>query len=93
MTIVLKLKDASGNAVGDTQPWLGAAGHMMIFSKDGQTVVHSHPADGAENAALVKKGEMRFTGRFPKPGAYRVFAQFQRGGVIHTIPFTIEVKA
>lgn len=92
-TLVLKLTNASGSPVGDTEPWLGAAGHLMIFSKDGQTVVHSHPAHGAENDALVKKGEMRFNGRFPKPGVYRVFAQFQRKGIIHTIPFTIEVKS
>ena len=91
-TLSLKLKDEAGKPVGDTQPWLGAAGHLMIFSQDGQTVVHSHPAHGEENEKLVKQGEMRFTGRFPKPGLYRVFAQFQRNGKIHTLPFTIQVK-
>lgn len=91
-TLVLKLTDETGRPVGDTVPWLGAAGHLMIFSQDGGTVVHSHPAHGAENERLVKQGEMRFTGRFPKPGLYRVFAQFQRGKTIHTIPFTIVVR-
>lgn len=89
----VKLTDGAGKPVGDTQPWLGAAGHLMIFSQDGQTVVHSHPADGAENERLVKEGELRFSGRFPKAGLYRVFVQFQRNEKIHTIPFTIEVKA
>ncbi|MBC8064695.1 MAG: FixH family protein [Chlorobia bacterium] len=91
-TLVLKITDSTGKPVGDTVPWLGAAGHLMIFSQDGHTVVHSHPAHGEENARLVKQGEMRFSGRFPKPGIYRIFAQFQRQGKIHTIPFTIEVK-
>ncbi len=91
-TIVIKLADKDGKPVGDTVPWLGAAGHLMIFSQDGQTVVHSHPADGEENAKLVKEGELRFTGRFPKAGRYRAFVQFQRGESIHTIPFTLDVK-
>jgi hypothetical protein len=90
--LTVKLTDASGKPVGDTQPWLGAAGHLMIFSQDGQTVVHSHPADGEENERLVKEGELRFTGRFPKAGLYRVFVQFQRNGRIHTIPCTTSVK-
>jgi len=90
--LTVKLTDQVGKPVSDTEPWLGAAGHLMIFSQDGQTVVHSHPADGDENQRLVKQGELRFTGRFPKAGLYRVFVQFQRAGKIHTIPFTIEVK-
>lgn len=91
-TLVVKLTGKDGKGVGDTTPWLGAAGHLMIFSQDGQTVVHSHPADGEEDRARVKQGEIRFSGRFPKAGMYRAFVQFKRGGFIHTIPFTLEVK-
>lgn len=29
---------------------------------------------------------------FPKPAIYKIFAQFQRGGKISTIPFVVEVK-
>lgn len=93
-TLQVKLTDTkSGIAAGDTVPWLGAAGHMMIFHTDGQTVVHSHPKEDAENAALVKKGIVRFTGRFPKPGMYKVYAQFDWHGKIRTLNFAIEVKA
>jgi YHS domain-containing protein len=92
-TIQVKLFDVkSGMAVGDTIKWLGAAGHMMIFHKDGNTVVHSHPAEDAENEALVKKGIVRFTGRFPKAGVYKVYAQFDWQGKVRTLPFAIEVK-
>ncbi len=93
-TIQVKLFDVkTGQAVGDTVKWLGAAGHMMIFHEDGQTVVHSHPAEDAENEALVKKGIVRFTGRFPKPGLYKVYAQFDWQGAIRTLGFAIEVKS
>lgn len=92
-SIEIRLTDAkTGKAAGDTIPWLGAAGHLMIFHQDGQTVVHSHPEEDKENAALVKKGVVRFNGRFPKAGKYKVYAQFNWKGKIHTLPFAIEVK-
>ncbi len=92
-TIQVKLFDRkSGMPAGDTIKWLGAAGHMMIFHKDGQTVVHSHPAEDAENEALVKRGIVRFTGRFPKAGIYKIYAQFEWKGTVRTLPFGIEVK-
>lgn len=92
-TLQVKLVDAAtGKPAGDTVPWLGAAGHMMIFIEDGQTVVHSHPADDPENAELVKKGVVRFSGRFPKAGLYKVYSQFDWHGEIHTLGFVIRVK-
>lgn len=65
---------------------------MMIFHEDGQTVVHSHPAENEENAAQVKQGMVHFTGRFPKPGLYKVYAQFDWRGAVRTLGFAIEVK-
>ena len=89
-TVKLNLEH-EGKPVSDLEKWLGAWAHLMIFSPDGQTVVHSHPNEGAEGDALAAKGEVHFSARFPKAGKYRVFAQFQRDGKIHTLPFTIEV--
>lgn len=92
-TLEVKLFDErTGKPAGDTIPWLGAAGHLMIFHEDGQTVVHSHPAESEENDALVKQGVVRFTGRFPKPGLYKAYAQFSWHESIHTLGFVIEVK-
>jgi hypothetical protein len=92
-TLQVKLFDAkTGGPAGDTVKWLGAAGHMMIFHKDGQTVVHSHPAEDEANEALVKQGIIRFTGRFPKAGDYKVYAQFDWRGKVRTLGFAIRVK-
>jgi len=92
-TLAVKLTDAaSGQPVTDLQPYLGAAGHLMIFSADGATTVHSHPADDEETKKLVGQGTVRFLARFPKAGKYRAFAQFQRGGQVRTLKFTLEVK-
>jgi YHS domain-containing protein len=92
-TLMVKLTDAeTGKPAGDTVKWLGAAGHMMIFHQDGLTVVHSHPAENEENEAQVKQGMVHFTGRFPKPGLYKVYAQFDWRGAVRTLGFAIEVK-
>ena len=92
-TLQVKLSDEkTGDLAGDTVKWLGAAGHMMIFIKDGQTVVHSHPAENAENDALVKQGVVRFNARFPKSGIYKVYAQFDWHGAVRTLGYAIEVK-
>lgn len=92
-TLMVKLADQkTGQPAGDTVKWLGAAGHMMIFHQDGMTVVHSHPAETEESEAQVKRGMVHFTGRFPKPGLYKVYAQFDWRGAVRTLGFAIEVK-
>lgn len=92
-TLRVRLKDAAtGAPVGDIEEYLGAAGHLMIIHEDGSTVVHSHPHEDAKTAALVKRGEVLFTARFPKPGRYIAYAQFQRGGEVKTLGFTLQVK-
>jgi len=64
----------------------------MIFHQDGQTVVHSHPAEDEASEALVRQGVVRFQARFPKPGLYKVYGQFDWRGSIRTLPFVVEVK-
>ena len=91
--VVVRLTDAkTGKPAGDTDPYLGAAGHLMIIHEDGQTVVHSHPSHSPEAEANVKKGIVSFSARFPKAGRYITYAQFNRGGAIRTLGFTLEVK-
>ena len=92
-TLMVKLTDEStGKPAGDTDKWLGAAGHMMIIHQDGQTLVHSHPTEDAESEVQVKEGMVHFSARFPKPGKYKVYAQFNWHGSVRTLGFAIEVK-
>ena len=93
-TLAFRLRDRlSGRPVVNLQPYLGAQGHLMIVHQDGETFVHSHPAEDAAAVALAKKGEVRFTARFPRAGVYKAWAQFQRGGRVSTVSFVFEVKA
>jgi hypothetical protein len=91
-TIQVKLFDRkTGKPAVDTVPWLGAAGHLMIIHQDGQTIVHSHPSEDESSLQLVKRGIIRFTGRFPRPGLYKAYAQFDWKGQIKTLGFGIKV--
>ena len=91
--VTIKLFDVKGRLPASiSETFLGAVGHLMIFSKDGQTAVHSHPVENKETDALAKQGIVRFTARFPKFGLYKAYAQFMWHGSVKTLPFTIEVK-
>lgn len=91
-SLAFLLTDArSGQPITDLEPYLGAFGHLMIIHQDGQTVVHSHPAEDEAGLAQSRKGNVLFNARFPKPGIYKAWGQFQRGGKVITIPFVLKI--
>jgi hypothetical protein len=93
--LAFKLSDASGGEpVTDLQPYLGAFGHAFVLSEDLRDSVHSHPPewrDGREITSGFGGPDVMFEGYMPRPGKYRVWAQFLRRGELITIPFTFEV--
>lgn len=88
LTLVVSLRDTAGRAVGDLEPYLGAIGHLMAIHQDGETFVHSHPDE--REPGTGRDGRIPFLARFPKPGLYRAWLQFQRGGRVHTARFVVE---
>ncbi|MFN9460166.1 MAG: hypothetical protein ACK6D7_22730, partial [Acidobacteriota bacterium] len=64
------------------EPYLGARGHLILLHEDAETFVHSHPDDSTPSPAR----EVAFLARFPKPGRYQGWAQFQRRGQVETVP-------
>jgi hypothetical protein len=88
--IDLILTDAvTGDPVHDLEPYLGAWGHMFMVSADMSDAVHSHPI-----TPLTERGASRivFYQRFPKPGMYRLWTQFQRASHVATVSFTVAVQ-
>lgn len=69
-----------------TDPYLGAAGHLVVIRTGDLGYLHVHPADTA--GAVV-----RFGAEFPTPGTYRLFFDFSQDNAVHTASFTIEVPA
>ncbi len=84
--VIVEIKDArTGAPISDLEPYLGAPGHLMLVHEDGSTFVHSHPDASAGAAA----GTLRFLARFPEPGLYRGWVQFQRAGHVTTADFLL----
>ena len=67
-----------------TDPYLGAAGHLVVIRAGDLGYLHVHPSDGTDAA-------IRFVAEFPTPGRYRLFFDFSHDGAVHTASFTIEV--
>jgi ssDNA-binding Zn-finger/Zn-ribbon topoisomerase 1 len=87
----------TGEPVRDLEPYLGAWGHTLILDADQSDYLHSHPTEslpeGVERGSLRGGPSVEFGSMFPEAGLYRIWTQFQRGGRVSTVSFTVEVKA
>ena len=66
------------------EKYLGAWAHMLVASDDLIDLIHLHPLR-ADN------GDVQFNIVFPRARAYRVWAQFQRKGIVNTVHFDVPV--
>jgi hypothetical protein len=66
----------------ETDPYLGAGGHLVALRDGDLAFLHVHPMDDS----------VRFAATFPTEGRYRLFLQFQHEGRVHTVAFTQEVR-
>jgi hypothetical protein len=93
VTLKYHLTDAkSGAAVNDLKPYLGAWGHTLILSEDLSDYVHSHPSELVPEVAdkLIGGPDVTFEAMLPRPGHYRIWTQFLRGGRLTTVSFTVQ---
>ena len=76
-----RIKPADG-----LEKYLGSWSHLLAFSDDLVDGMHAHPflADGGP--------EVQFNMIFPRARTYRVWAQFQRKGVVNTVVFDVPVS-
>jgi hypothetical protein len=66
----------------ETEPYLGAGGHLVALREGDLAFLHVHPADDSA----------RFAATFPTEGRYRLFLQFKHEGRVQTVAFTQEVS-
>ncbi|MPV88104.1 heavy metal translocating P-type ATPase [Georgenia ruanii] len=99
--LAFRLTDpATGRPVTDLQPYLGAAGHVVVMAADGSTFGHRHAEteDGRGRPVLAVPAtrfgpELDLHVRFDRPGVYRLWAQFRIGdGTVVTAPFTLRAE-
>jgi hypothetical protein len=89
-TITFQIRDSTDQPVTDLQAYLGAMGHLVVVSADGQEYVHAHPI---EDAPAASKGIVAFGAHLKAPGIYKLWGQFQRRNEIVTIPFVVEYRS
>lgn len=85
--IQFRVHDEAGKAVADLEPYLAELGHLVFVSADATRYVHVHPVGGDR-----AKGMVEFDAHFPVPGHYKGWAQFKRGGRVHTVPLVTLTK-
>jgi len=84
--LVIHIDDpATGRPTTDLQPYLGAAAHLLLVPADLTEAIHGHP-----DQQFVEPG-VTFTPLVPRPGRYKLWVQFQRGGRLSTVSFVIDV--
>jgi Cu+-exporting ATPase len=91
---------ATGRPVTNLQPYLAAAGHIVVMRADGATFAHEHAevtdADGRPVFALPGTTfgpQLDVHAEFPTAGLYRLWAQFRLAdGDLITIPFTVRAR-
>ncbi len=67
-----------------TEPYLGAGGHLVALREGDLAFLHVHPTEDGAGVG--------FAATFPTPGRYRLFLQFQHEGRVQTVAFTQQVS-
>lgn len=81
-TMTLTVRNG-GQIVTDLEPYLGASGHLIAFRAADLAYAHVHPIGD-------DRGAVRFEATLPSAGRYRLFFDFQHGGVVHTASFSFD---
>ncbi len=79
----------AGNPLTDLEPYMGAAGHFIIFKHNQpQLFLHAH-AEGIEKA---RDGKLDFMTHFTETGTYTGYLQFMSQNILYTLPLTFSVN-
>ncbi|WP_448613290.1 hypothetical protein [Modestobacter sp. URMC 112] len=90
----------SGRPLDDLQPYLAAAGHVVVMRADGGTFAHEHAdVEDAEGDPVFALPGQRFGpeldvhAEFTTPGVHRLWGQFRLAdGRVLTVPFTVDAR-
>jgi hypothetical protein len=77
--------ERTNEPVTDLEPYLGAIGHVVILSEDGERYVHVHAEEGQTTGP-----DAVFETSFPRSGVYKIWGQFQRAGVVFTAAYVVQ---
>lgn len=76
----------TGAPVKDLEPYLGAAGHVLIVTPDLTNSVHAHPDVAGSGPDFAVHAV------FPQAGTFKLWVQVQRGGRVVSAPFAVQIR-
>lgn len=76
-----------GQEVTDLGEYLGELGHLVVLRDGDLDYTHAHPVESASTGPVIP-----FDLTFPSGGRYRLFAEFEHDGAVHTAVFTVSVE-
>jgi hypothetical protein len=76
----------NGGEIPSFQPYVGHRGHLVALRVGDLAYSHVHPLSESAPGAIVFHTQLSTAGR------YRLFMQFKVGGIVHTAPFTVDVR-
>lgn len=65
------------------EPYLGAAGHVVILNETANQYLHVHPQNETKPV---------FETQFDQPGKYKIWAEFKQDGKVRVFSYVIEIK-
>jgi P-type Cu+ transporter len=91
---------ATGEPIDTLQPFLAAAGHVVVMRADGTTFAHEHADvdDSSGRPVFATPGttfgpELTVHAQFDTAGTYQVWGQFRTAdGDVLTVPFTVDAR-
>ena len=91
---------ATGEDITDLQPYLAAAGHVVVIAADGSDFAHEHAEaeDEQRRPVFALPGQafgpdLDVHVHVDDPGTYRLWGQFRLAdGTVITVPFTIDAE-
>lgn len=90
VVLQFNLQDATSyQPITDLQPYLGEKGHLVILRQSSkltrENYIHAHAVHNTPT------NQVHFATRFPHPGRYKLWGQFNRNGETITADFWVEV--
>lgn len=86
--VTVKVSDQQGKPINDLEPVMGAYAHLVGFSADGKSMIHTHPM-GAEPTSEACRGgpALRFKITPETDGKTQFYLQIRRNGEEIYVPF------
>ncbi|MGH3898156.1 MAG: hypothetical protein ACRDTA_07855 [Pseudonocardiaceae bacterium] len=78
-----------GRPVTDLQPYLAAYGHLVALREGDLGYLHVHPEGSPSDGRTPAGPAIEFVAEVPSAGNYRLFLDFQHGGMVRTAEFTV----